>query len=112
MMSEGPLLELRGITKVFPGTRALDQVNLSVHAGEVVTLLGENGAGKSTLMKILSGVWPTGSFEGQIFISKLPVSFETTREAHAAGIAMIHQELSVFPELTVAEHLELDRLPA
>lgn len=111
------LLELRGIGKSFPGTRALDGVNLSVNAGEVVALLGENGAGKSTLMKILSGVWPHGSFEGEVRVasaSKEPLTvrkFRDTRDAHNAGIAMIHQELSVFPELSVAEHLELDLLP-
>ena len=110
-MSQPPYLELRTVTKTFPGTRALDRVSLSVFPGEVVALLGENGAGKSTLMKILSGVWPAGSFEGAILINQRPVQFNDTRDAHAAGIAMIHQELSVFPELTVAEHLELDQLP-
>ncbi len=109
--SSAELLELRSITKTFPGTRALDGVNLSVRAGEVVALLGENGAGKSTLMKVLSGVWPAGTFEGEIMVSGRACSFKDTRDAHAAGIAMIHQELSVFPELTVGEHLELDQLP-
>jgi D-xylose transport system ATP-binding protein len=104
------MLELRGITKTFPGTKALDRVDLMVQTGEIVALMGENGAGKSTLMKILSGVWPAGSFEGSIAIDGKRVEFQDTRDAHAAGIAMIHQELSVFPELTVAEHLELDQL--
>ncbi|MGZ3708301.1 MAG: sugar ABC transporter ATP-binding protein, partial [Bdellovibrionota bacterium] len=114
----GTLLELKAIVKEFPGTRALDGVDLSVHSGEVVALLGENGAGKSTLMKILSGVWPAGSFEGEILVAAAPGEqasgreFRDTRDAHRAGIAMIHQELSVFPELTVAEHLELDKLPS
>ena len=105
------MIEFRGIGKSFPGTRALDGVTFSVKGGEVVSLLGENGAGKSTLMKILSGVWPAGSFEGQILVQDRECVFRDTRDAHAAGIAMIHQELSVFPELTVAEHLELDQLP-
>ncbi len=105
------LLELRGIGKSFPGTRALDGVDLSVRAGEVVALLGENGAGKSTLMKILSGVWPAGSYEGEIRVSGQAAQFADTRDAHRAGIAMIHQELAVFPELSVGEHLELDQLP-
>ena len=110
------LLEVRGVTKEFPGTKALSEVNLSVHEGEIVALLGENGAGKSTLMKILSGVWPAGSFSGEVRVAGMahdcvPASFQDTRDAHAAGIAMIHQELAVFPELTVAEHLELDQLP-
>ncbi len=109
--SKAQLLELRSITKTFPGTRALDGVDLSVAAGEIVALLGENGAGKSTLMKVLSGVWPAGTFEGDIVVGGSPVRFKDTRDAHAAGIAMIHQELSVFAELTVGEHLELDQLP-
>jgi ABC-type sugar transport system ATPase subunit len=106
-----PALELRQVTKSFPGTRALDRVSLHVRAGEVLALLGENGAGKSTLMKILSGVWSHGSFEGEIRLRGEAQAFADTRAAHAAGIAMIHQELSVFPELSVAEHLELDHLP-
>ena len=111
MRTARPLLELEAITKQFPGTRALDEVSLRVHGGEVACLLGENGAGKSTLMKILSGVWAYGSYEGEVKVAGIPRKFRDTRDAHAAGIAMIHQELSVFPELTVAEHLELDRLP-
>ena len=112
-----PLLRLRGVTKEFPGTRALDGVNLDVHAGEVIALMGENGAGKSTLMKILSGVWPADSFSGELSVADakdgelVQARFFETNDAHEAGIAMIHQELAVFPELTVAEHLELDRLP-
>ncbi len=106
-----PTLELCRISKSFPGTRALDQVSLTVNSGEIVVLVGENGAGKTTLMKILSGVWPQGSFEGEIKIRGAPVFFEDTKAARTAGIAMIHQELSVFPELSVGEHLELDQLP-
>ena len=106
------MLELREITKRFPGTLALDHVSLRVSGGEIVALMGENGAGKSTLMKILSGVWPAGSFEGQITVDGKPGEFRDTRDAHAAGIAMIHQELAVFPELSIAEHLELDQLPS
>lgn len=116
-MAKLPALELRAISKSFPGTKALDGVSLSVGAGEVVALLGENGAGKSTLMKVLSGVWPAGTYEGEIWISRSPneplkkAEFNDTRQAFSAGIGMIHQELSVFRELTVAENLELDRLP-
>ncbi len=110
-VSATPILELRSITKTFPGTKALDQVSLHVNAGEVLTLLGENGAGKSTLMKVLSGVWPEGTYEGEIRIRGQVQAFKDTRNAFAAGIAMIHQELSVFRELSIAEHLELDQLP-
>ncbi len=106
-----PLLELRSVTKTFPGTKALDSVSITANGGEILAILGENGAGKSTLMKILSGVWPAGSFEGEIRIGGSPRSFADIRDAFGAGIAMIHQELAVFRELTVAEHLELDRLP-
>ena len=109
--SATPILELRSITKTFPGTKALDQVSLHVNAGEVLSLLGENGAGKSTLMKVLSGVWPEGIYEGEIRIRGQVQAFKDTRNAFAAGIAMIHQELSVFRELSIAEHLELDQLP-
>ncbi len=105
------LLRLHSITKDFPGARALDSVSLKLNRGEVVALMGENGAGKSTLMKILSGVWPHGSFDGRIVIDGTDRSFFDTRDAHSAGIAMIHQELALFPELTVAEHLVLDQLP-
>lgn len=114
-MTDSPqpgLLSMRAITKDFPGTRALDGVDLELRRGEVLALMGENGAGKSTLMKILSGVWPFGSFGGEILRNQNPARFADTRDAHAAGIAMIHQELALFPELTVAEHLVLDQLPA
>jgi ABC-type Fe3+/spermidine/putrescine transport system ATPase subunit len=110
-MEKKPLLELKQIIKEFSGTRALDGVNLKAFGGEVIAILGENGAGKSTLMKVLSGVWPTGSFSGEIQMGGHSRSFQDPRDAMAAGIAMIHQELSVFQELSIAEHLELDQLP-
>lgn len=116
MSSESsPILRFSGIGKQFPGTVALDQVSFDVYPGEVVTLLGENGAGKSTLMKILSGVWPTGTYDGQLFLAGdnglSETKFSSTREALSAGISMIHQELSVFGELSVGENLEIDALP-
>ncbi|NDD90842.1 sugar ABC transporter ATP-binding protein [bacterium] len=110
--SAAELLRLESITKDFPGARALDSVSLSLCSGEVLALMGENGAGKSTLMKVLSGVWPSGSFEGRVVIDGKECSFSNTHDAHSAGIAMIHQELALFPELTVAEHLVLDQLPS
>jgi ABC-type sugar transport system ATPase subunit len=109
--SLGPaVLELVGISKSFGSVHALQEVSLEVRRGEVVSLLGENGAGKSTLMKILSGVWPSGTFAGEIRVHGQPIALQDTRDGFNSGIAMIHQELAVFPELTVSEHLELDRL--
>ncbi len=99
------------IGKSFGPVRALEDVSLEVRPGEVLALLGENGAGKSTLMKILSGVWPEGSYDGSFELQGQSMRFRDTRQAFSAGIAMIHQELAVFPELTVAEHLELTELP-
>ena len=116
-LSDLPLLSMQGVSKSFPGVKVLHGVDFKVYPNEVVALMGENGAGKSTLMKILCGVWPVESYEGQVFLSHSSTStlrraqFSDIRDAHRAGIAMIHQELSVFPELTVAEHLELDQLP-
>lgn len=110
-MDEKGLLELRGITKEFPGVRALDGVSLRLGKGELLALVGENGAGKSTLMKVLSGVYPHGSYEGEILLEGRPARFSGTREAEHAGIAIIHQELNLIPGLTVAENIFLGREP-
>lgn len=104
------VLEMKNIVKDFPGVRALDHVNFEARKGEVLALVGENGAGKSTLMKVLSGVWPHHSYEGEIFINNQPRRFANTREAESAGVAIIYQELNLIPELTVAENIFLDRL--
>ncbi|MDC7126048.1 MAG: sugar ABC transporter ATP-binding protein [Spirochaetales bacterium] len=97
------ILELRGITKYFPGIKALDGVDLNIRPGEVHALIGENGAGKSTLVKILTGVYtPT---EGKIFYKGKSVSFKNALEAQASGITAIHQEASMFSELSVAENI-------
>jgi D-xylose transport system ATP-binding protein len=106
-----PLLEARGITKEFPGVRALDQVTLSARAGEVHALVGENGAGKSTLIKILSGVYPSGSYGGDVLLDGIPVKFRTIRDAESAGIAVIHQELSLVRHMTVGENIFLGNEP-
>ena len=101
------ILEMKGITKEFPGVRALDNVTFSVRKGEIHALCGENGAGKSTLMKILSGVYPYGSYEGKIYIDGNEVKFRNIKESQNAGIAIIYQELAVVEEMTVAENMFL-----
>jgi putative multiple sugar transport system ATP-binding protein len=101
------LLEMRGISKVFPGVRALDHVNLTVETGEIHAICGENGAGKSTLMKVLSGVYPHGSYEGEIFYDGAPLQNRSIRDSEAKGIIIIHQELALVPLLSIAENLFL-----
>ncbi|WP_407565647.1 sugar ABC transporter ATP-binding protein [Streptomyces sp. 184] len=102
-----PLLAMRKIAKSFPGVRALKGVELTVHAGEVVALLGENGAGKSTLMNVLAGVHP--DYEGVIERDGVPAAIHSPRDAQRHGIGMIHQELNLVPELSVAENVFLGR---
>ncbi|MER2529114.1 MAG: sugar ABC transporter ATP-binding protein [Candidatus Competibacter denitrificans] len=103
------VLEMKNIVKDFPGVRALDDVNFEARSGELLALMGENGAGKSTLMKVLSGVWPYPSYQGDIYLRGELKRFYNTKEAEAAGIAIIYQELNLIPELTVAENIFLDR---
>ncbi|MGE5708002.1 MAG: sugar ABC transporter ATP-binding protein, partial [Bacteroidota bacterium] len=100
-------ISLTGITKDFPGVRALDGVDLILRPGEIHALCGENGAGKSTLMKILSGLYPAGSFEGEIRIDGTPVTFRGIQDAERAGIAIIHQELALVGGMSVADNLFL-----
>lgn len=101
------LLEMRNISKVFPGVRALDHVNLTVEQGEIHAICGENGAGKSTLMKVLSGVYPHGTYEGDILYDGAPLQCRGIRESEARGIIIIHQELALVPLLSIAENLFL-----
>jgi putative multiple sugar transport system ATP-binding protein len=101
------LLEMRGISKLFPGVKALDQVNLTVETGEIHAICGENGAGKSTLMKVLSGVYPHGSYSGEIFFDGAPLAMRSIRDSEARGIIIIHQELALVPLLSIAENLFL-----
>ncbi|MEY3029075.1 MAG: hypothetical protein RL198_472 [Actinomycetota bacterium] len=101
------ILEMRSITKVFPGVVALENVNLSVERGEIHAICGENGAGKSTLMKILSGVYPHGSFDGEIVFEDKTRSFYNLRDSEAEGIVIIHQELALSPHLSIAENIFL-----
>ncbi len=99
------ILEMRDIGKTFPGVRALDHVNLDVQAGEIHAICGENGAGKSTLMKVLSGVYPHGTYEGDIVYDGQVARFRTIADSEAAGIVIIHQELALVPLLSIAENL-------
>lgn len=101
------LLEMRGISKTFPGVRALDHVNLTVEQGEIHAICGENGAGKSTLMKVLSGVYPHGSYEGEIIYDGQPLQLSGIRDSEAKGIIIIHQELALVPLLSIAENMFL-----
>jgi len=100
-------LQMKAITKEFPGVRALDNVTFSVRKGEIHALCGENGAGKSTLMKILSGVYPQGTYDGEILINGKNVQFKSIKESQNAGVAIIYQELALVEEMTVAENLFL-----
>ncbi len=106
------LLEMRDIVKEFPGVRALDGVSFTLDAGEFHALVGENGAGKSTLMKVLSGVYPTGTFDGDILIDDEKRHFNTIRDSESAGVAIIFQELSLVKQLTVGENIFLGQEPA
>jgi len=104
---QNTILSMRSITKEFPGVKALADVSLDVRRGEIHAICGENGAGKSTLMKVLSGVYPHGSYEGQIFFEGQEVQFKGIRESEQAGIAIIHQELALVPELSIVENMFL-----
>jgi len=104
------LLEMKNISKSFPGVQALSEVDFNVDKGEVHALVGENGAGKSTLMKVLTGIHPDYE-KGQIFYKGREVRFKSPAEAQKAGLAIIHQELELIPELTVAENVFLGREP-
>lgn len=101
------LLEMRNITKTFPGVKALDDVSISVRDGEIHAICGENGAGKSTLMKVLSGVYPHGSYDGDIVYAGQPATFASIRDSEDRGIIIIHQELALVPLLTIAENIFL-----
>ena len=104
-----PLIRMVGITKTFPGVKALDNISFDILPGEVHVLIGENGAGKSTLMKILSGVYQPTS--GQIICNGHTYNTLTTKESQDEGIAIVYQELSVINELSILENLFVGRLP-
>ena len=101
------LLEMKNITKTFPGVKALDNVNLQVEEGEIHALVGENGAGKSTLMNVLSGIYPHGTYEGDIIYDGEVCKFTKIKDSEEKGIVIIHQELALIPYLTIGENLFL-----
>lgn len=102
-------LELRGVSKSFPGVKALDKVNLAVRPGSVLALMGENGAGKSTLMKCLFGIYHMD--EGEIYLDGKKVVIDNPDEAAKRGIAMVHQELQPIPARSIGENMYLGRFP-
>lgn len=101
------ILEMRNITKTFPGVKALDNVTFAVKQGEIHALVGENGAGKSTLMKVLSGVYPYGSYSGEIYFQGKECKFQDINQSEEVGLVIIHQELALIPFLSIAENLFL-----
>ncbi len=101
------ILEMKNITKLYPGVKALDDVNLQVERGEIHALVGENGAGKSTLMNVLSGTIPYGEYTGQIIYNGKECTFKNIQDSEKEGIVIIHQELALIPELTIAENMFL-----
>nr|WP_304437751.1 ATP-binding cassette domain-containing protein [Pseudonocardia sp. AL041005-10] len=101
------ILEMRAITKTFPGVTALSEVSLAVRRGEIHAICGENGAGKSTLMKVLSGVHPAGTYDGDVVLDGRPARFTGIRDSEADGVVIIHQELALVPHLSIAENVFL-----
>ena len=101
------LLEMKSITKTFPGVKALDNVNLKVEEGEIHALVGENGAGKSTLMNVLSGIYPIGTYEGDIVYDGEVCEFHNIKDSEKKGIVIIHQELALIPYMTIGENMFL-----
>jgi len=101
------LLKMQNITKVFPGVKALDQVNIEVEEGEIHAICGENGAGKSTLMNVLSGIYPYGTYEGDVIFRGRECRFHNIKDSEHLGIVIIHQELALVPYLSIAENMFL-----
>jgi putative multiple sugar transport system ATP-binding protein len=112
MSAEPTILEMRAITKEFPGVKALADVSLTVKANEIHAVCGENGAGKSTLMKVLSGVYPYGTYTGEIVFQGEVVRFKDINASEHAGIVIIHQELALIPGLSITENIFLGNEPA
>src|SRR5829696_3354029 len=108
-MAEHPLLHVQGISKTFPGVKALEDMHLDLRPGEVLALVGENGAGKSTLMKVLTGVYTLD--QGEFFLSGEPYEPISPKHAQELGISIIHQEFNLMPDLTVAQNIFIGREP-
>ena len=106
-MAEEYILEMNHITKEFSGVKALNDVNIKVRKGEIHALCGENGAGKSTLMNVLSGVWPYGTYTGDVVYKGEVCQFHNLKDSEAKGIVIIHQELALSPYLSIAENVFL-----
>ena len=109
-MSEQYILEVNNLTKDFPGVRALDNVDFKVRRGEIHCLVGENGAGKSTLMNVVSGVYPKGSYEGHVVFKGKETHYRSTKDSELDGLAIIHQELTLSPYLSIYENLFLGHM--
>src|SRR5690554_2869409 len=101
------LLEMRAITKEFPGVKALDNVNIIVQEGEIHGVVGENGAGKSTLMNIISGVYPYGTYTGEVYYDGRECRHQSIKDSENLGIVIIHQELALVPYLSIGENMFL-----
>lgn len=99
------LLEIKNVSKTFPGVKALENVSLEINKNEIHAICGENGAGKSTLINILGGIYPYGTYEGEIFLDGKKVEFKNPKDAEKAGISVIHQELTLFEELNIVENI-------
>ncbi len=112
-MNDDIILDIRNVTKKFPGVTALSDVSIRIQRGEIHGLCGENGAGKSTLMKILSGVYPYGTYEGEVFYNgeELRLEHSSIRQANELGISIVHQELTLVPSMTVGENVYLGKEP-
>lgn len=104
-------VEMKHITKAFSGVKAIEDVSLQVEKGEIHALIGENGAGKSTLMNVLSGTFPSNSYEGNVLVDGGEIRCMTPNDANQHGVVMVHQELALIPEISVAENVFLGHLP-
>src|SRR5512135_2539536 len=113
-MEDNVILDVKNVTKQFPGVTALSDVSFQIKRGEIHGVCGENGAGKSTLMKILSGVYPYGTYEGTVLYNgkELKLQASAIHQATEQGIAIVYQELTLIPHMTVGENIFLGREPA